>query len=244
MERQHTLTRSYSAPLAHPRTASPMCRHPDRVLISQVGLSFPDSLSFEEWERAGRQVSRIADTSAWCLGDWVIYGQSRYIDRYQRAIKSAGLDYQTLRNYAWVARRFEPFRRRPGLSFQHHAEAASLPPGQQDYWLDRAERHSWSRNQLRQHIRAAVRGQRKLSPDIVLPNIKLTRDRIERWHAAAARMVGTFEDWIVSSLDEAAALALNSDPSVDAGAVSPSLASDSARSTPTVDCDHVSGRCR
>ena len=49
------------------------------------------------------------------------------------------LDYQTLRNYAWVARRFPAGRRRAGVSFAHHAEVARLPEPEQDYWLRRAE---------------------------------------------------------------------------------------------------------
>lgn len=35
-----------------------------------------------------------------------MYGQAAYTGRYRDAIEQASLDYQTLRNYAWVARRF------------------------------------------------------------------------------------------------------------------------------------------
>ena len=96
---------------------------------------------------------RIADSSAWCLGDWLIYGQHLYADRYRHAVAMAGLDYQTLRNYAWIARKFEPARRRAGLAFQHHVEVAALPPQVQDHWLDLAENFRWSRNELRKQIR-------------------------------------------------------------------------------------------
>ena len=96
----------------------------------------------------------IADSSAWCLGDWVVFGASRYSDRYLRAIEQAGLEYQTLRNYAWVARRFESSRRREALSFQHHAEVASLPEPEQDLWLQRADAAQWSKTELRRRISA------------------------------------------------------------------------------------------
>ena len=43
------------------------------------------------------------------------------------------LDYQTLRNYAWVARRFAMSRRRDTLSFGHHAEVPALPEPEQGY---------------------------------------------------------------------------------------------------------------
>src|SRR6266545_6028251 len=93
----------------------------DRVLMTRVGLCIPADLSYEDWERAGSQLAGIVDSSSWWLGDWLVYGKKQYSDRYRRAIHAAGLQYQTLRNYAWVARRFELNRRRPKLSFQHHA---------------------------------------------------------------------------------------------------------------------------
>src|SRR5689334_8793517 len=79
----------------------------ERILATRVGLHCPELLPYKDWESAGQQIARIVASSAWCLGDWVVYGQSRYKDRYQRAIEAANLDYQTIRNYAWVARAFE-----------------------------------------------------------------------------------------------------------------------------------------
>jgi len=67
------------------------------------------------------------------------------------------LDYGTLRNYAWVARRFALSRRRDMLSFGHHAEVAAMPEAEQEYWLGKAEELSWSRNQLRREVRASLR---------------------------------------------------------------------------------------
>lgn len=127
------------------------------IMVTRVGLELPATLEFGAWEQAGLKIARIADSSAWCLGDWLIYGQNVYAGRYRHAVAMAGLDYQTLRNYAWVARRFELCRRREGLSFQHHAEVAALSVADQDRWLDRAEQGGWSRNQLRSGIRAERR---------------------------------------------------------------------------------------
>ncbi|MFD1152718.1 LmbU family transcriptional regulator, partial [Saccharothrix hoggarensis] len=126
-----------------------------RILTTPVGLAFPRDVTFESWEQAGQRLSRIASSSAWYLGDWLVYGQDRYTGRYRRAVEAVGLDYQTLRNYAWISRKFEPSRRRSGLPFQHHAEVAALPPEEQDRWLDRAEREGWSRTALRRALRVA-----------------------------------------------------------------------------------------
>ena len=105
----------------------------------------------------GQQLSQVAAPSAWSLGDWLIYGETFYNGRYHDAIEQTSLDYQTLRNYAWVARRFQLSRRRDGLSFGHHAEVASLPEPEQDFWLRKAEEFGWSRNQMRRVVRASLR---------------------------------------------------------------------------------------
>jgi hypothetical protein len=179
-------------------------RH-DQVLISRVGLRFPPSLTYNSWERAGAQLSRILDSSAWCLGDWLVCGQENYADRYIRAIDAAGLEYQTLRNYAWVARRFELERRRELLSFQHHAEVASMNAAEQDKWLDRAEKARWSRNELRRQLRGSRQdGQASAASTSLIPRVAVARERVERWRAAARRSNDHLENWMVLILDRAA----------------------------------------
>jgi hypothetical protein len=181
----------------------------NQVLATRLGLRFAGALSFEGWERAGEQISRIVSSSAWCLGDWIVVGQSRFTDRYKQVIEAVGLDYQTVRNYAWVARRFELSRRRDTLSFQHHAEVASLPPEEQDYWLDRAEDRNWSRNRLRQEIRNSRSANAdSVSKASVLPRIVVTQERIARWRATAEQMNMSLESWIISELDSAAGISL------------------------------------
>jgi hypothetical protein len=56
-------------------------------------------------------------------------------------------------NFASVARRFETSRRREALSFSHHAEVASLKPGDQTKMLDRAVERKWSVTALRKALR-------------------------------------------------------------------------------------------
>jgi hypothetical protein len=185
-----------------------------QVLLSRVGLKLPATVTYEGWAKAGIQIARVADSSAWCLGDWLICGQNKYQDRYRLAIAEAGLDYQTLRNYAWVARRFELPRRREQLSFQHHAEVASLPGGEQDRWLDEAERQRWSRNRLRESIRQARTGTRDPRPSRgpALPKVSAPREQVQRWQEAAEREGVNFEKWILSVLDNAACHALGRMP--------------------------------
>ncbi|MGW7264878.1 LmbU family transcriptional regulator [Streptomyces sp. NPDC054842] len=128
-----------------------------QATVGKSGMTFPQNLPERSWEQIGTNLRELVNSSAWWLGDWLIYGEATYgWRRYKEAVERTGLDYQTLRNYAWVARRFEHDRRRDGLSFAHHAEVTRLSPPEQDYWLRKAEQHKWSRNELRRALRAGL----------------------------------------------------------------------------------------
>jgi hypothetical protein len=126
------------------------------VVLSSPGLRLESGIPFDNWLGIGQRLAEAASNSAWCLGDWLIYGETRFTGRYRSAVEQASLGYKTLRNYAWVARKFAHARRRAGLSFEHHAAVASLPEPEQDYWLRKAELFSWSRNDLRREVRASL----------------------------------------------------------------------------------------
>jgi hypothetical protein len=185
----------------------------ERALTKRVGLSLPEDLALEDWKRIGRQIFAISDASGWWLGDWLVYGQNRYPERYQRALKETGLDYQTLRNYAWVARRFQSSDRYESLSIQHHVEVAALPPADRRAWLDRAERFGWSRNRLREHVRASRSGARPAGDEAgggagkeedSLLRLTIDPDRAVRWKRAADIVGDGFDEWAARVLDEAA----------------------------------------
>lgn len=57
--------------------------------------------------------------SSWCLCDWLAHGEDAFTGRYRDAVERTALDYQTLRNYAWLARPLALSRRRDTLSFAH-----------------------------------------------------------------------------------------------------------------------------
>ncbi|MFC3998523.1 LmbU family transcriptional regulator [Nocardiopsis sediminis] len=126
----------------------------DRAALTRGnGLHLPDDLPISTWQRIGDHLFRISDAMGWWMGDWLVFGERTYGSRYREALAKTSLDYKTLRNYAWVARGFPAARRRAELSFAHHAEVVSLPPGEQDFWLDLAGKGHWSRNELRRRMR-------------------------------------------------------------------------------------------
>ncbi|MGW2174764.1 LmbU family transcriptional regulator [Streptomyces sp. NPDC001705] len=208
-------------PSRQPRPAGAAPRR-GQVLTTKVGLRMPAGMAYDEWERAGRQLADVLDSSSWWLGDWLVYGKDHYTDRYQRGIRAVGLSYQTLRNYAWVSRRFDLSRRRPDLSFQHHAELASMPAEEQDLWLDRAEERQWTTKQLR----GAVRATRPSAPGpstAVEPSrrLEVPGSRLQWWHKAAEQSGVDFEEWVTATLDTAAASALEAPAGPEGAAHTP-----------------------
>jgi hypothetical protein len=188
-----------------------------RLVVPTIGLQLPRQLPFETWLGLGLQLSAAATSSAWCLGDWLAYGQRAYAGRYRDAVELTGLDYQTLRNYAWVARAYEPPRRREALSFGHHAEVASLPVPEQEFWSRKAEQLGWPTGQLRRQVRASLRerqvGQSATEPaepgqpgpgpcagPAVTVRVRLTPQQAQRCQQAAARQGLTVPAWAAQIL--------------------------------------------
>jgi hypothetical protein len=173
-----------------------------RVVPTVVGLTLDELLSFEDWKGIGRRVVKLGNASAWWLGDWIAFGQRKYGRRYKEALLITGLEYQTLRNYASIARRFEPERRRNDLSFQHHAEVATLSDSEQDRWLALAAGNHWSRNELRRRLTEKLKT-RALRDIEVLIRLSISPDRERRWRAAAEMLEKPLDVWICQILDDA-----------------------------------------
>jgi hypothetical protein len=198
------------------------------LVIPRNGLQLPRQLSFDTWLEVGRRLSTVVTSSAWCLGDWLIYGEISFTGRYREAIERTSLDYQTLRNYAWVARKIPFSRRWEKLSFGHHAEVAALPEPEQDYWLRKAHELGWSRNQIRHEIRESLRersadmeapetgalpgagkheaaGPREpAAPPELTIQMKVTLDQLDLFRQAADQDGYSIEDWALLILDHAA----------------------------------------
>lgn len=197
-----------------PLLTSSMLEFDDDLHVRRNGLSFPDEMPFDSWRKLGCQVALVADCSAWWLGDWLVYGEQAYGDRYEQAIADTSLSYQTLRNYAWAARKFPMSRRRDKLSFGHHVEVAALPDNEQDIWLARAEQLNWSSNKLRRALRAAKLANQPVSGEegtaqTRAVKIEVPAERHERWQSAAEQKNCSVADWIITTLDHVASQELS-----------------------------------
>lgn len=172
-----------------------------------MGIALADDVSYESWSAIGRHIAAVSNSSAWWVGDWLVHGERRFPGRYRRCLEELPLGYQTLRNYAWVARRVAMSRRRDDLSFQHHAEVAALDAGEQAHWLERAARDGWSRSRLRAAIRAGGQGRDDPDGPAGPPStvrLSVADDRVPRWRDAAGLMERELADWAAQELDRAA----------------------------------------
>lgn len=176
---------------------------------SSAALQLRQGMSYRDWVTVGKRLASVSSASTWALGDWLLFGERSFGHRYRAAIEATNLDYQTLRNYAWVAGRFAAHRRRGALSFQHHAEVAAMPEAEQDLWLQRAQNECWSRNELRRRIRR----HRAMLEDIssepaVVVRFELSAEDERRWRLAADSTALDLEAWLRNVADAAAEAAL------------------------------------
>jgi hypothetical protein len=187
------------APQAPPHESrATRSHHASHVIASQTGLKFSPDIPYATWKVVGTKLGTRINSACWWLGDWLLFGERHY-DRYRDAVGATGLDYQTLRNYAVIARRFPLSRRRDNLSFQHHATVAALPDEAQERWLDLAASNGWSLHALRTQIRDA-RAHRGRG---LIVRFHVDAAREERWSTAAAELGVSLQQWIIATLDAA-----------------------------------------
>ena len=121
--------------------------------ITRCGIQFDGDLSFEEWNELGGKLADAERTIGFLIGDWINYGDGRYGDKYNEALAFTGLAYQTLRDYAYVARKVELSSREDNLTFKHHLAVAKIKETEeQRYWLNQAVKEDLSVERLRKSI--------------------------------------------------------------------------------------------
>lgn len=127
--------------------------------VSSVAWIPQQRLDETEWLATGRRLGAIDRGSRWWLGDWVRHGAARWGDRYSEASRATGCDRATLRSMAWVASRVDSSVRNEKLTWDHHVAVASLGSDEQKYWLERAEKESFTAADLKLELRVRRNGE-------------------------------------------------------------------------------------
>lgn len=121
--------------------------------VTETELRLPADLEYESYEALAIMLGRVKRSTSWLIGDFILFGESVYGEKYAQAADMTGLAPQTLANYASICKHIPPSRRRPGVSFSLHGEVAYLSPKEQTQWLDQAEAEGWTKEVLRSAIR-------------------------------------------------------------------------------------------
>jgi hypothetical protein len=128
---------------------------PAFIRTTPTGMELASDLSFDEWQALGESFGVALQTAAWCVGDWMLYGERKWgrqlllngeefdsdkpsrlpAEAFDAAVRSTGLDRQTLSQYASVCRKIPKEERRINLSFAHHRILAPLPSPQRLEWF-------------------------------------------------------------------------------------------------------------
>lgn len=121
--------------------------------ITPTGIQFHQELSFDEWDTLGQKLAPVANSIRFIVGDWINYGQSRWGEKYEEALKRTGLAYSTLSGYAYVARKVDFCLRKQNLDYCLHETVAKLKTDEEkQHWLDIAAKHELSVRRLRKSI--------------------------------------------------------------------------------------------
>jgi hypothetical protein len=126
-----------------------------KVHFEKNGLVIDPDTSFEEWENIGNSLQEINGAIQWWIGDWLVFGEFEFGEKYAQAILQTGYVYDSLTRLKSVSEKIDRPRRRK-LSWHHHLEVMYLEPSKQDYWLDYAEKNSLSTRALHSAISSAA----------------------------------------------------------------------------------------
>ena len=127
--------------------------HDPKFCITPTGIQFHEELSFDEWDALGQKLAPLGKSIGFIIGDWINYGESRYGEKYEKALARTGMAYNTLANFAYVARKVQSSLRNENLDwYQHYAVAKLKTDEEKQYWLGMAEKHDLSVRRLRKSI--------------------------------------------------------------------------------------------
>lgn len=127
---------------------------PKTVVLSPCGARFNQSLDKADWKALWPNLRGWTSSLHWLLGDWLNFGKKTYGEKYALALDQTEVEYQLLRDCAWVCAAVPLASREESLSWTHHREVAPLAPRDQKRFLKLATEDRWTVSQLRRAIRA------------------------------------------------------------------------------------------
>lgn len=138
----------------------------ENIKITPYAIEFAGSPTIEEWHKAVLGIQKVHGMMQFYLGDLIVFADSPVTgwgeSKYQALIEQTGYDYQTLRVFAAVSRRFTPdFRKQileyvatsQHVSWGHFREVMALGDIPARHFLEMVSKARWSVVKLREEVR-------------------------------------------------------------------------------------------
>jgi hypothetical protein len=164
-----------------------------KITPTSLVIDDPD-FPWEKWVAIGGFFGELRSRLSFYIGDWILFGDRMYGERYAQAIDVTGLSEGAIANKVSTCRNVAGSRRRETLSFGHHTEVSKLEPAEQAQWLEHADANRWNRATLRVKLDEAGHVRRRYvqpaAPEPLAPrqivdaaaNITVIHDALERIH--------------------------------------------------------------
>src|SRR3990167_5139105 len=92
---------------------------PSGVKITETGMVLAPGMDYAVWAELGKAIGRSSRVMVWALGDWLVYGEHAYGEKYVQAAEGTGYDSGTLMNLNSLCSRVPREVRREGLAPGH-----------------------------------------------------------------------------------------------------------------------------
>jgi hypothetical protein len=127
--------------------------------ITPRGLRVVGDPPFDAFADLGEMLRTFERTMAFVVGDWINQLEDRFGEKSAQLVDATGWSLNTIRAYAWTARKVPPENRfiDAGLTYAHHQAVAALAQPEQRHWLTLAlgngdDIEPWSVTRLRAAI--------------------------------------------------------------------------------------------
>lgn len=164
--------------------------------FKQMELVIEGKHTIEEWLDAGRLLTGMESSLNWWIGDWLVFGEHTYGQKYSQAeaVTQHRQDYLKACNF--VSSKVPAGNRIHGLSWSHHREVAALSTADQKRWLNKALENEWSVSELRINMRKDMAEYKDNTEEIGSKSFNLVSWSQEgiRWIKSEARK-NPIEDW-------------------------------------------------
>lgn len=112
--------------------------------MTSCGLQVVGEVTPDEWDHLGDILRQMDCSLQWLIGDWIVYGNTKWGQTYEMIAEKTGYNKKTLYNYFYVASSIHFSLRRENLTFGHHSLVAGFKGKIQDQWLEYADQNKLS----------------------------------------------------------------------------------------------------